>query len=117
MLARITRTRVYCFYNGKQLKSRSSIQQGVIFDHALFSLGIEEVARKMTLEFKVLSFDDAFLGGAPEPVMEDLREVVLGQAQHGQLVHREECESSILDHESPGVIQHTQEVMHIAAPR
>lgn len=60
--------------------------------------------------------DDTTQGGIPEQVMEELREVVLRLAQLGPEVRSENCEWTVLDHESPRDIQHTQEIFRILLP-
>jgi len=86
------------FYGGELLRSATGIQQGDPFGPALFSLGIDGIARDVDSEFNVWYLDDATLGDAPDKVLEDLRRMMGSLSAAGLEVNSEKCELSLLHH-------------------
>ena len=86
------------FYGGELLRSATGIQQGDPFGPALFSLGIDEIAREVDSEFNVWYLDDATLGDSPERVLEDVRRMLGRLSAAGLEVNSEKCELTLLHH-------------------
>ena len=86
------------FFGGSSLVSASGIQQGDPFGPALFSLGIDEVVRRVNTEFNVWYLDDGSLGDKPETVLQAVQKLVEDFRAVGLEVNQGKCELIILNH-------------------
>jgi len=85
------------FYGEDIIRSATGIQQGDPFGPALFSLGIDEIARSVSSHFNVWYLDDATLGDSPEKVLGDVRLIVERLEKIGLEVNSEKCELTLLN--------------------
>ena len=104
------------FYNDTNLQSSTGIQQGDPAGPALFSLAIDEIARRATSEFNVWYLDDASLGDTPEKVLEDLNNLIRNLREIGLEINSSKCELTILNHESSLDIETTLEMFRGVLP-
>ena len=90
------------FFGEEVLRSETGIQQGDPFGPAMFSLGIDEVARRVESEFNVWYLDDAALMDTPERVLKDVGTLMDGLGAIGLEIICAKCELTILDDAAPG---------------
>ena len=88
------------FYGSRFIRSSTGLQQGDPFGPSLFSLGIDEVAKKISAEFNVWYLDDGTIGDKPEKVLDCVRTLVADLGQVGLEVNQGKCELIILNHSS-----------------
>lgn len=86
------------FYGDRSLVSATGIQQGDPFGPALFSLGIDDLARELDAEFNVWYLDDGTIGDTPEKALVCARKLIAGLAGLGLNVNQNKCELVILNH-------------------
>ena len=86
------------FYGEENLVSATGIQQGDPFGPALFSLGIDEISRKLDVEFNVWYLDDGTIGGAPEKVISGVRGLIADLEKVGLEINQSKCELVVLNH-------------------
>ena len=103
------------YYGEEVLQSSTGIQQGDPFGPALFSLGVDEVARTVESEFNVWYLDDATLGDTPEKVLQDVQRLINRLQAIGLEVNDRKCELTILDH-SPQESVHTESRFRLVLP-
>ncbi|PXF39673.1 hypothetical protein BWQ96_10627 [Gracilariopsis chorda] len=72
--------------------------QGDPFGPALFSLAIDEIARRVDTELNVWYLDDGTIGDSPEKVFTCLQRLVSDLDDVGLDVNREKCELLMLNH-------------------
>ena len=103
------------YYGEEVLHSSTGIQQGDPFGPALFSLGVDEVARAVESEFNVRYLDDATLGDTPKQVLNDVRRLINQLQAIGLEVNGRKCELTILDH-SPQELDATVRCFSLVLP-
>ena len=86
------------FYGRTNLLSATGIQQGDPFGPALFSLGIDEITRRVDTELNIWYLDDGTIGDSPEKVFTCLQRLVNDLDEVGLDVNREKCELIMLNH-------------------
>ena len=86
------------FYGDTKLVSATGIQQGDPFGPALFSLGIDELVRKVDTEFSVWYIDDGTIGDEPEKVLSCVQRLIGDLREVGLEVNQKKCELVILNH-------------------
>jgi hypothetical protein len=64
------------FYGVKSLVSATGIQQGNPFGPAVFSLGIDDLIRRVDAEFNVWYLDDGSIADMPEKVFSCVQRLV-----------------------------------------
>ena len=102
------------FYGDANLVSATGIQQGDPFGPALFSLGIDELSRKVDAEFNVWYLDDGTIGDAPEKVISCVRGLIDDLREVGLEINQSKCELVILNHtreEESGTVRAFRELV------
>lgn len=93
------------FYGDTSLVSATGIQQGDPFGPALFSLGIDDLTRRIDTEFNVWYLDDGTIGDSPDKVLTCVRRLVDDLREVGLEVNQGKCELVILGHENEDRVQ------------
>ena len=86
------------FYGDTSLVSATGIQQGDPFGPALFSLGIDDLTRRIDTEFNVWYLDDGTIGDSPDKVLACVRRLIDDLREVGLEVNQSKCELVILGH-------------------
>lgn len=80
------------FFGDETIRSATGIQQGDPMGPALFSLGVDQIARSAVSELNIWYLDDATLGGEPDIVLADFRDLRVKLNQIGLDVNGQKCE-------------------------
>ena len=84
------------FYKDEIIRSETGIQQGDPFGPALFSMGVDEIAREVSSAFNVWYLDDATFGDSPSKVLEDVQHIVEKLNSIGLEINSDKCELTFL---------------------
>ena len=82
----------HLFYRGYILSSETGIQQGDPSGPALFSLGLNDIIKKLKSEVNIWYLDDSNMAGSPQIVLEDLRLLMRELQNIGLSINTSKCE-------------------------
>jgi hypothetical protein len=86
------------FYEGAVIASSTGIQQGDPAGPALFSLGVDAVARQARSPLNIWYLDDALIGGNQDDVLSDIQFLIPELNSLGLEVNDAKCEIFLLNH-------------------
>ena len=87
----------HLFYRNHILSSETGLQQGDPSGPALFSLGINDIIKKLKSEINLWYLDDSNMAGSPQVVLEDLRLLVTELNKIGLSINTSKCELMCLN--------------------
>ena len=87
----------HLFYRNHILSSETGLQQGDPSGPALFSLGLNDIIKKLKSEINLWYLDDSNMAGSPQVVLEDLRLLVTELNKIGLSINTSKCELMCLN--------------------
>ena len=94
-------------YGSEVIISETGVQQGDPLGSAIFSLGVDEIARSIECEFNVWYIDDASLADEPGLVLRELQRIIVDLEALGLSINGRKCELTLLNHTTQDQIEET----------